>query len=220
MGDMIRLQASDGHELDAYRSAAPGTSSGGIVVIQEIFGVTDHVKRVVDRFAEAGFDAIAPAMFDRVGRGIVYDYKDIETGRATMRQLEWPQIVRDVEAAAAAALSGMAIGVVGYCWGGTVAHVAAAELPIAAAVSYYGSAVVKNLDKQPKCPIMYHFGGQDRSIPPADIDAIRQAVPDGVFHVYPEAGHGFNCEDRDAFSPADAGLAQERTLAFLREHVI
>lgn len=219
MGEWIRLKASDGHELDAYSAAADGPSSGGIVVVQEIFGLTAHIGRVCDRFAEFGFDAIAPAMFDRVGRGIVFDYTDIENGRATMRKLEWPQIIRDVEAAAAATRSGMSVGVVGYCWGGTVVHVAASELPIAAGVSYYGAAIVKHLDKKPQCPIMYHFGEQDRSIPAADIEAIRQAVPDGAFHVYPGAGHGFNCDDRDAFSAADAALAEERTLAFLREHV-
>lgn len=220
MGEMTRLKAADGHELDAYRAPAVGPSSGGIVVIQEIFGLTAHIRRVVDRYAEAGFDAIAPAMFDRVGRNIVFDYKDIDNGRATMRQLQWPQVVRDVEAAAAETHSGLSVGVVGYCWGGSAAHVVASELPIAAAVSYYGAAVARNLDRKPQCPIMYHFGEKDRSIPMEDVETIRQSVPDAVVHVYPGAAHGFNCEDRDSFSAADAELAFERSLAFLREHVV
>lgn len=221
MGDMIRVAASDGHELDAYyAAAASGQASGGIVVIQEIFGLTANIRRVVDRYAEAGFDAIAPAMFDRVERGIVFDYSDVEAGRSTMRKLEWPSTMKDVEAAAAATRSGMSVGVVGFCWGGSVAHVAASELPIAAAVSYYGAAVARMLDRTPRCPIMYHFGDRDASIPMADVEAIRQAVPEGVFHVYPGAEHGFSCEDRRSFSASDAELAFDRSLEFLRQHVV
>jgi carboxymethylenebutenolidase len=220
MAEMIRLSASDGHELDAYRATAKGRSSGGVVVIQEIFGLTAHIKRVVDAYADAGFDAIAPAMFDRIQRGIVLDYTDVETGRSTMRRLQWPNTLKDVEAAAAATRSGLSIGVVGFCWGGTVAHVAAGALPIAAGVSYYGAGVARMLDKKPTCPVMYHFGDQDHSIPMSDVDAIRRAFPEGVYHVYAGAGHGFNCEDRKSYSPADAELAFERSLAFLREHVV
>jgi carboxymethylenebutenolidase len=220
MGQMIRVSASDGHQLEAYQAAATGRSSGGIVVIQEIFGVTAHIQRVVDAYAEAGFDAIAPAMFDRLERGVVLDYSDVETGRSTMRRLEWANTLKDVVAAASATRSGLSVGVVGFCWGGTVAHVAASELPVAAAVSYYGAGVARLLDRKPKCPIMYHFGEQDHSIPPEDVDAIRSAVPEGIFHVYAGAAHGFNCEDRPSYSPADAKLAFDRSLAFLSEHVV
>lgn len=219
-GSMIRVRARDGHELDAYEAVPAGAPQGGVVIVQEIFGLTSHIKRVADRYAEAGFHAIAPALFDRAERGVVLDYADIETGRGYMRRLDWPSTMRDVEAAAAATNCGMSIGVVGFCWGGTVVHVAASELPIAAGVSYYGAAIAKLLDRKPKCPIMYHFGDQDHSIPPEDIERIEQAVPDGVFHVYAGAGHGFNCEDRAAYSPSSAALAHERSLIFLREHAV
>lgn len=216
MGEWIRLRAADGHELDAYRAGAEGKRIGGLVVVQEIFGVTEHIKRVVERYAAAGFDAVAPAMFDRVERGVAVDYTDFEAGRAYMRRLEWPEILHDVNAAIAAVEPSGPVGLVGYCWGGTVAHVAAAECVLAAAVSYYGAGTVNHLDRKPKCPVMYHFGETDGSIPPEAIDKIRAAHPEGRFHVYSGADHGFNCEDRPMFDAAAAELAYERTLEFLR----
>ncbi len=219
MGQTIRLTSADGHELDAYRASAEGERIGGLVVVQEIFGVTDHVKRVVDQYAAAGFEAIAPAMFDRIERNITVDYSDFETGRGYMRQLEWPQILHDVNAAIDAVKADGPVGLVGYCWGGTVAHVAAAECDIAASVSYYGAGTVNHLDKKPKCPIMYHFGDQDRSIPPEAIDKIRSAHPEGHFHVYAGADHGFNCDDRPMYDAAAAELAYERSLEFLHSRL-
>lgn len=217
MGETLTLKAADGHTLDAYRAEPSGPSAGGIVVVQEIFGVTPHIRRVADRFAAEGFTAIAPAMFDRVERGVVLDYSDIERGRAYMRRLEWPQTLTDVQAALDS-LAG-AKAVVGYCWGGTVAHVVAAALPLDAAVSYYGGGVAKLLDKTPRCSIMYHFGDRDHAIPADDVERIRAAVPGAIVHVYPGAEHGFNCDDRAAFSAPDAALALERTLAFLRRQL-
>lgn len=219
MGETRRLKAADGHELDAYRAEAAGTRIGGLVVVQEIFGVTDHIKRVVDQYAGAGFDAIAPAMFDRIERDLKVDYTDFETGRGYMRRLEWPQIIHDVNAAIAAVGDAGPVALVGYCWGGTVAHVAAAECDLAASISYYGSGTVNHLDKKPRCPIMYHFGDQDKSIPPEAIEEIRNAHPEGVFHVYPGADHGFNCDDRPMFDAETAKLAYERSLEFLRANL-
>src|SRR4029079_15157035 len=194
VGKMTRLKARDGHELDAYLAEPKGKPRGGIVVVQEIFGVTDHIKRVADQYAAEGHRAIAPAMFDRIKRGITLPYSEIEQGRAYMQQLEWPNTLADIEAAADAVRDAGAAAVVGYCWGGTVAHVAAGELDLDAAVSYYGGGVVKNLDKKPQCPIMYHFGDQDASIPLPDIEKIKKANPTSPLHVYPGAGHGFNCD--------------------------
>lgn len=219
MGQTIRLTSADGHELDAYHASAEGERVGGLVVIQEIFGVTDHIKRVVEQYAAAGFEAIAPAMFDRVERGVTVDYTDFETGRGYVSRLEWPGILHDVGAAIAAVQAGGAVGLVGYCWGGTVAHVAAAECDLAASVSYYGARTVEHLDKKPKCPIMYHFGELDKSIPPEAIESIRKAHPEGEFHIYAGADHGFNCEDRPMFDADAAALAYERSLEFLRTHL-
>lgn len=216
MGSMIRLRASDGHELDAYRAEAQGERVGGIVLVQEIFGVTEHIKRVSDQYAAAGFTVIAPAMFDRIRRGITLPYAEIEQGRTYMQQLTWPSTLADVEAAAAPLRVDGSVAVVGFCWGGTVAHLAAAELELDAAVSYYGGGVAKMLDKTPRCPIVYHFGDRDHAIPPADVDKIRQAFPAATVYVYEGAGHGFNCDERASYSPADAKLAFERSVAFLR----
>jgi carboxymethylenebutenolidase len=218
MGKMIRLRAADGHELDAYLAEPKGTPKGGVVVVQEIFGVSDHIQRVADRYAAQGYRAIAPAMFDRIERGITLPYTEIQKGVEYMRKLEWPDTLADVEAAAAEVRPAGSAAVVGFCWGGTVAHVAASELNIDAAVSYYGGGVAKLLDKQPRCPIMYHFGDQDGSIPMPDVEKIRKAYPDSALYVYPGAGHGFNCDERGSFSPADARLAFDRSVAFLGEH--
>jgi carboxymethylenebutenolidase len=217
MGKMIRLKTVDGHELDAYVAEPQGKPKGGVVVVQEIFGVTNHVKAVADRYAAAGFKAIAPAMFDRIKRGITLGYTEIQQGIAYMQQLKWPNTLADLEAAAAEVRPAGGAAVVGYCWGGTVAHVAAADLELDAAVSYYGGGVAKMLDKHPHCPIMYHFGDQDGSIPMPDVEKIRAAFPDSTLHVYPGAQHGFNCDERASYSPEDAKVAFSRSVAFLNE---
>ena len=219
MGKMIRLKAKDGHELDAYLAEPKGKPKGGIVVVQEIFGVTHHIERVADQFAAQGYKVIAPAMFDRVERNVTLAYSEIDKGREYMRRLEWPSTLADVEAAVSEARGAGDVAVVGYCWGGTVAHVAASELEIDAAVSYYGGGVAKMLDKKPRHPIMYHFGDQDGSIPLADIELIKKATPKSPLHVYPGAGHGFNCDERGSYSAKDAKLAFERSIEFLNEQL-
>jgi carboxymethylenebutenolidase len=173
----------------------------------------------VREYAAAGYRALAPALFDRIERGIVLDYSEIEKGRGYMQQLQWPGTLADVDAAVAAVRSAGRTALVGFCWGGTVVHVAASDLAIDAAVSYYGGGVARMLDKRPRCPIAYHFGDQDHAIPSADVAAIRQAYPESLVHVYAGASHGFNCEDRPSFSATDARLAFGRSLLFLREHI-
>lgn len=217
MGTMVRLKAADGHELDAYVAEPRGMARGGVVVVQEIFGVTDHIKRVADQYAAEGFKAIAPAMFDRIKRGITLPYSEIQQGLAYMRQLEWRNTLADVEAAALYVSYTGSTAVVGFCWGGTVAHVAASDLDLDAAVSYYGGGVAKNLDKNPQCAIMYHFGDQDHSISLADVERIKKTYPNSALHVYKGAGHGFNCDERASYSAPDAKLAFERSIEFLRE---
>ena len=215
----MRLTASDGHELDAYVAEPKGKAKGGIVVVQEIFGVTGHIRRVADQYAAHGYKVIAPAMFDRVQRNVELDYKDIEKGRALMLELKWPGTLADVSAAMSAVRDAGRVAVVGYCWGGTVAHVVASELRLAAAVSYYGGGVAKQLDKTPRCKVMYHFGDQDHAISMPDVERIKQANPKAVVHVYAGAGHGFNCDERASFSPKDAKVAFERSLSFLGEQM-
>jgi carboxymethylenebutenolidase len=218
-GRTVRLTARDGHSLEGFIAAPDAEPVAGLVVVQEIFGLTAHIKAVVEQYAAAGFLAVAPAFFDRVEPGTVLEYSDVETGRGTMQKLRWPDTLADVEAALEHVRRAGKVGVVGFCWGGTVAHVAAAELPLAAAVAYYGGGIARMLDKRPRCPIVYHFGGRDQAIPMAAVEQIRAAVPDGAFYVYPGAGHGFSCTDRASYSPADAELAFERSRAFLESEL-
>jgi len=219
MGKMVRLGAKDGHELDAYLAEPKGRAKGGIVVVQEIFGVTNHIKRVADQFAAHGYEVVAPAMFDRVERNVTLAYAEIDKGREYMRKLVWPNTLADVEAAVNEVRGAGSVAVVGYCWGGTVAHAAASELDIDAAISYYGGGVAKMLDKKPRCPIMYQFGDQDAAIPLSDIERIKKANPQSPVHVYPGAGHGFNCDERASYSAKDAQLALGRSIEFLHEHL-
>jgi carboxymethylenebutenolidase len=217
MGKMIRLKAKDGHELDAYVAEPMAQPKGGIVVVQEIFGVTNHIKRVADQYAAKGYKAVAPAMFDRIERNLTLEYSEIQMGIEYMQQLKWPQTLADLEAAATEARAAGSASIVGYCWGGTVAHVAASELALDAAVSYYGGGVAKMLDKKPRCPIIYHFGDQDASIPLPDIEKIKKATPASPLFVYPGAGHGFNCDERGSYSAKDAEAAFARSIEFLNE---
>jgi carboxymethylenebutenolidase len=173
------------------------------------------VKRVADQYAAQGYRAIAPAMFDRIERNLTVPYTDVQRGLEHMRKLKWPDTLADVEAAAAKVRGSGSAAVVGFCWGGTVAHVAASDLDIDAAVSYYGGGVAKMLDKRPRCPILYHFGDQDHSIPLPDVEKIKAAYPASTLHVYAGAGHGFSCDERASFSAPDAKLAFERSIAFL-----
>jgi carboxymethylenebutenolidase len=142
----------------------------------------------------------------------------MQEGRGYVKQLKREQIIADLSAAIAVVRHAGRVGVVGYCWGGTIAYVAACELPIACAVSYYGGSTTQELDKRPKCPVMYHFGELDKHIPASDIARIKAADPQGEFFMYP-AGHGFNCEQRDSYDAASAKLARGRSVAFFAKHL-
>ncbi len=216
---MIELTADDGHVLDAYERHPDGASAG-VVIIQEIFGVNPHIRTVVDRYADMGFHAVAPAMFDRVERGVdfPYDADSLKRGRAIRTRLDWDEAVLDVGAAVRRVAATGPVGVVGYCFGGSMAWLAAAALPIRASVGYYGGQIVGFLDRAPLVPTMHHFGEVDEGIPLSDVDAIAAAFPEVPIHVYEGAGHGFNCDARGAYHPAAATLALERTLEFLSQH--
>lgn len=221
MGETIRLTASDGHELAAYRADPSGTPRGAIVVIQEIFGVNEHIRSVADGFAADGYTAVAPALFDRVERGVElgYDEEGRNRGRGIRADIAWDDAVRDI-AAAVAAVPGTKIGVVGYCWGGSLAWLAATRLDgLAAAVCYYGGQIADFKDESPRCPVLLHFGSADQSIPMSDVEAIRTAHPDLPIHVYEGAGHGFNCDMRGSYDRDAATLARQRTMAMLAETV-
>lgn len=212
----IDLTAADGHRLAAYRRDPAGAPRGAVVVAQEIFGVNSHIRAVCDRFAEAGYVAIAPALFDRVERDVElgYDQAAMERGVTLRAGTTLDLALADIAAARAAA-AGLPAAVVGYCWGGTLAWAAACRLDgIAAAVGYYGSGISALAGERPRCPVMLHFGEQDKGIPLTDVEAIRTAHPLLPIHTYP-AGHGFNCDQRAAYHAPSATLALERTLAFM-----
>jgi carboxymethylenebutenolidase len=218
MGQMIALAAKDGFQLAAYEALPAGKPRGGIVVLQEIFGLTRHVRNVVDQYAGAGYYAIAPGLFDRAKPGVELPYTDIPGGLELMQALKPEQTLADIEAAVAAAAKHGKVGVVGYCWGGTLTWLAACNLPIAAAASYYGGWLPKFLDRQPNCPVIFHFGEQDGHIPLTDVDKVKAFYPAGEYHLYP-AGHGFNCTDRVDYEAVSSNLAFARTLNHFAKHV-
>ena len=217
---MTGLVAADGHRLQAYEAVPVGAARGGVVVVQEIFGVNDHIRRVADGYAADGYRVIAPALFDRVRPGIELGYTDadIAEGRKIRGQLTFEQALADVEAARKALGDGN-IGIVGYCWGGTVTWLAAARLPgFAAAASYYGGGIGQFAVEHPRCPTQCHFGETDHALPLTEVAAVRDANPAVEVYTYP-AGHGFNCDARASFDAAAAKLARERTLAFFSKHI-
>jgi carboxymethylenebutenolidase len=228
MGQMVKLTAEDGHSFDGYRAAPAGKPpadkpKGGIVVIQEIFGVNSHIKGVSDGFAKDGYVALAPAIFDRAERGFESGYEpaDIERGRAIRGKIDINDMVKDIRAAVQSLKTeGLKVCVVGYCLGGTLAWLAATRIDgVACAVSYYGGGVAETAAEKPRCPVLFHFGETDQSIPPDHHAKIRAAHPELPLHVYATAGHGFNCDHRGAYHAPSAALARTRTMEFLAKHL-
>ena len=221
MGKTIELTTSDGHELSAYAAEPEGKAHGGVLVIQEIFGVNAHIRSVCDGYARDGYRALAPALFDRVERGVElgYDGPAMQRGGGITMQLKPGDVLRDLQAAADELAKAGKVGVVGYCYGGTMTWAAASRLErVDAASSYYGGRLAQQLDKAPRVPVILHFGEQDAMIPMADIDKVRTAFPDVPIYIYP-AGHGFNCDARASYHAESAKLARERTLELFAKHV-
>ena len=222
MGSMIELQAADGHKLAAYRAQAAGKPRGAVVVIQEIFGVNKHIKAVADGYAADGYLVIAPSMFDRLQRGYDtgYSQPEIQAGIAIMQKLDWKQAMLDVDAAVAEATKAGKVGIVGYCWGGTVSWVASARASgLACSAPYYGGGMPGFIGEKPKIPTLCHFGELDQSPTLEQSRAIAKAHPEITAHFYPGAGHGFNCDQRGSYHAESAKLARQRTLEFFRKHL-
>ena len=221
MGKFIEHKAADGHAFDAYVAEPSGPARGAVVIAPEIFGVNSHIRAVADGYAAEGYLAVAPALFDRAQRkyDTGYTQPEIQAGIAVKAKVTNDQALADVQAAVDYARRAGKVGVVGYCWGGTIAWYAAARgTGLAAAVSYYGGNVPDLKDEVPKVPTMFHFGETDQSIPLEKARAVAQAHPEVATHYYP-AGHGFNCDQRGSFHEPSAKLAKERTVAFFRQHV-
>ena len=220
MGQQINLNTSGMQCIGAYLAKPAGPSRGGIVVVQEIFGVNAHVRSVADGFAALGYTAIAPAFFDHVETGVELGYDDdgFKRGRTLVGQISFDRAIEDVASAAESIKAAGRIGVVGYCWGGTVALLAATRLALPA-VSYYGARNVAFLGEKPRAPVQFHFGENDASIPPEAVQRHREAYPDMEIFTY-RAGHAFNRDvDPGHYDESSARLALDRTLAFFSEHL-
>ena len=216
----LQLRAGDGHTFKAYVARPEGFPKGAVVVVQEIFGVTGHIERVAEQCAAQGYLAIAPALFDRQQRGVnlPYDADGAAKGFALALKADPAGLAADLAASIDTAAHAGAVGMVGYCWGGTVTYLAGCRTNVVAAVVYYGNGITKHLHDIPRCPMLFHFAEKDPYIPLADVARIRAAFPQGEYYQY-AAGDGFNCPDRASFDAAAAHLAFARTLAFFRKHL-
>ena len=229
-----QLRAADGFAFDVYEALPAGEPRGAVVVIQEIFGVNAHIREVADGFAADGYAALAPALFDRVERGVElgYDAEGMGRGRdLAFNGLAQEDALRDLQATVEEAGkygsdgSRSRVGVVGYCYGGLMTWLAACELDeIVCASAYYGGGIAGTLERspgeprRPKCPMLMHFGALDAHIPLTDVDRIREALADVPVHVY-EADHGFNCDHRASYHAESAALARQRTLELFAAHL-
>ena len=224
MGSHTSITSVDGFQFTAYRAEPEGPARGAVVVVQEIFGVNSHIRSVTDRYAAAGYLAIAPALFDRIRPGIELGYTgdDMAEGLGYARQdLEFELVLADVAATGRVASSAGKVGVVGYCFGGLVAAASAIHTSdvFAAASSYYGGGTVGLIADAPKIPMIMHYGALDAHIPPTDVVQISSAWPTAIVHTYDDADHGFNCDHRGSFSAVPAAIAQARTFRFFDQHI-
>jgi carboxymethylenebutenolidase len=226
MGQFTELKAADGQTIPAYLAQPKDAAKGGIVVIQEIFGVNSHIRSVVDGYAAAGYLAIAPALFHRVKPNVELGYQeeDMNEGMAlknAVENLPSPGVMQDIQAAIRQVAQAGKVGIVGYCYGGLLTWRAACTLDgLSAAVPYYGGGVTtpQEIARKPKCPVLAHFGDQDHWITLDSVEMFRKAHPEVEVHVY-HANHGFNCDQRASWNAEAAQLARERTLAFFASHL-
>jgi len=221
MGKIIELIASDGHKLSAYRAEPAGKPKGALIVAMEIFGVNSHIRSVADGYAADGYLAIAPALFDRVQRGYEagYSQEEIQTGIGFIQKINLDDTMKDIGAALGNVSTAGKVGMVGYCWGGTATWKAACTLDgLACAIPYYGGGITGLTGLKAKCPVLFHWGETDHSIPLDKAKAFAEAHADQTHYFYP-AGHGFNCDQRGSYDKPSAEAARRRTLEFLAKHV-
>jgi carboxymethylenebutenolidase len=219
MGEPIRLTSgADGFAFGAYHAPHEDARRGGLVLIQEIFGVTDHIRDLADGYAADGYETIAPSLYDRRKPGFAasYDQADVAEGVRLSQETPWDEVAGDLAAVVAALKP--PVFVAGYCWGGTATWLAACRVDgVAAASSFYGRRIPELLDETPKCPIILHFGRKDASIPMELVDRIREAHPDVPAYIY-DAGHGFFSDRRADYDADSARLARLRTLQLFSQN--
>jgi carboxymethylenebutenolidase len=222
LGKQFSITTADAHKLGAYRADPAGKPKGGLVVIQEIFGVNHHIRAVCDRLAQEGYVAVAPAMFDRFKPNFESGYTpdEIAAARALIGNLDWDKAMQDIDAALGDIKSAGPSGIIGFCFGGTAAFLAACRLNgLKAAISYYGGTIAKNADEKPKCPMQMHFGEKDAGIPMTDVELIKQKQPHAEIYVYTDAQHGFHCDERASFQKEASALAWKHSMDFLAKHL-
>lgn len=213
----LTLTTSDNHSLGAYRADPEGQPKGAIVIIQEIFGVNGYIRSVCDRYAARGYTTIAPALFDRIETGVELDYSpdSVQAGLKMKNAIPPEQSLADIAACIENISDAGPVTVIGFCWGGSLAWLAACRLDgLSKAVAYYGGQVAEYSGETPKVPVLLHFGDQDASIPMDAVEKVKAAHPDIPLYIY-EAGHGFSCDQRASYDAPSAALALERTLDFL-----
>jgi carboxymethylenebutenolidase len=221
MGTDIEITASDGHTFAAYRADPSGAPKGGILVVQEAFGVNPHIRHMADTYAAAGYLAIAPALYDRVERGIEVGYtgEGREKGIGAMQASNFDDVIKDIDATRALLAEAGKVGVTGWCWGGSVTFLSACRVDgLACASSYYGGRVPDFVSETPKCPLEFHWGETDASIPMEKVRAVEAQHPDVASFVYP-AGHGFMCDDRESYHKESAELSHKRTMEMFAQYV-
>ena len=223
-----QLRAADGYAFGIYEALPADAPKGAVVVVQEIFGVNAHIREVADGFAADGYAALAPALFDRVQRGVElgYDADGMQRGRAlAFDGLAQEDALRDLQATVEEASKYGAVGIVGYCFGGLMAYLASCRVDgLACASAYYGGGIANvvgdeaNAENTPRCPTIMHFGSLDAHIPLTDVERIKRALPEVPVHVY-DADHGFNCDHRASYDEDAAHLARQRTLELFAGHL-
>jgi carboxymethylenebutenolidase len=226
MGSFVQLTAADGFQFPAYVAQPPVRSKGGLVVLQEIFGVNSHIQEVADGYAAEGYFVVAPSTFHRVQTGVELGYTEADMGtgfalKTAVEALPAPGVLADIQAAIRHAAQGGKVGIVGYCWGGLLTWRSACELVgLSAAVPYYGGGMTTPAEtaRQPQVPVLAHFAEQDHWIPMDTVQTFRQAHPGVTVHTYP-AHHGFNCNQRGSWNADAAQLARQRSLAFFAQHL-
>lgn len=216
---ITNLTAADGHVLECWMVEAKSEHRGGIVILQEIFGVTDQLKGVAEIYAAKGYEVAIPALFDRHEKNAVIPFSDGARGRDMMLASKLEQSMMDIDAAVQAlAAKGGRVAVMGFCWGGGLALRAAQKLDIAAAVAFYGTRLRQYLDSPLKAPLLGHFGTSDDHVPPEMLAEAQAYLPEMEVHLY-DAGHAFANDARPTYAPEEAARAHERTEAFLAKHL-
>jgi carboxymethylenebutenolidase len=213
----VKLTASDGFALSAFRATPRQGSRGGLVVLQEIFGLTDQMKGVVRSYARDGYDTIFPCFFDRVAPNTVVPFDQADRGRELAGKLALDKVIVDLDAAVRCVQGPHGVSVLGFCWGGGVIVPAAAKLDLRGAIAFYGTRLQTFLDQPVKCPLLFHFGTKDQHSPPEVIAAVGKAFPSSERYSY-DTGHAFANDARPTYVPAAAETARARTLAFLAKN--